>query len=150
MHCPARKALTMDMSLSSLQVTGISSSIYHITHDLWDLLSIRLNITMEHAVHPIEPLKDFIILILYIFQGYSRSRNPHKDLPVEKPGIMFTSCWNKCQLFVVLFIAANLYICGGFHWPVRKLEKDILFLEGHVMMVQWGMALHWRRAGLDR
>lgn len=127
LHCPARKALTMDMSLSSLQVSGISSSIYNITHDLWDLLSIRLNITMEHEVHPVEPLKDCLIFILYSFQGYSRSRNPHKDLPIEKPGIMFTSCWNKCQLFVVLFIAASLYICGGFHWPVRKLEKGIPF-----------------------
>lgn len=51
-NAQAKTVLTMGMSLSSLQATGISSNIYNTTCDLWDLLNIRLNVTMEHAVNP--------------------------------------------------------------------------------------------------
>lgn len=69
----------MGTSLSLLQVTGIPSSIYNRTHDLWDLLSIKLHITMQHAVHPIafvetEPLKALTFSRCTVLKHTARGR----------------------------------------------------------------------------
>ena len=132
MHCRAGTASTMGTSLSLLQLTGIPSSIYNTTHDLWDLFGIRLHITMQHAVRPVafvetEPLKTLPILTLYSFEAYSRRKNPHKDLPIEKSGSMFLSCWNKCLLFLVLYAGKEINLIH-----ICLLLKPYTYLEGFI------------------
>lgn len=124
----------MGTSLSLLQVIGIPSSICSTTHDLWDLLSIKLHITVQHAVCSIafaqtEPLKALPILMLYSFEACNRRQNPHrdKDFPIEKSGIMFLSCWNKWPLFLFLYVGKKLNLIY-IYW----LLKPYTYLEGFI------------------
>lgn len=70
---------------------------------------------MEHAVHPTdfvetEPLKDFSILILYSSSAYRKCKNPHKGLPIRKPGIMFSTEINASYLSSYLLQEAYTYV----------------------------------------
>ena len=99
MHCQAGTALTMGKSLSLLQDTGIPSSIYNTTHDLWDL-SMKFHITMQHAVCSIafvetEPLKTLPILMFCSLEAHSRRKNPHRD---EDLPIFRSRYWVRCCL----------------------------------------------------
>lgn len=97
------------------------NSLQHLQQDTWPVRSSQRQVTYHyatccapHSFYTDRAFGSFNILTSYSFEAYSKRKNPHqdKDLPVEKSGSMFLSCWNKWPLLLVLYVGKrySLYI----------------------------------------